>query len=165
MATIRTHIDTTGILNSAVNARMRELTAKAIAVAIVDEVEAIEGEAKKKILREPKTGREYRIPGRRNVTYQASSPGQAPANRTGNLASNIIADRKARREARALISAGVVSRADYSEALERGTSRMEARPFMEPSSDKNRLGLSKDRAKRVMQRVFELLKQNGRRDT
>lgn len=66
--------------------------------------------------------------------HTPSAPGEAPNNDTGNLASdaNIISERTG------LTQAEVSSNADYSGALEFGTSRMAARPFMQPAADKNR---------------------------
>ena len=66
--------------------------------------------------------------------HVASLPGQPPNSDTGNLADdgNIISTRTG------LLEAEVSSNAEYSAALEFGTSRMAARPFMQPSADKNR---------------------------
>ena len=61
-----------------------------------------------------------------------SLPGEAPNNFTGHLANNIEAKRTG------LTEAEVSSNAEYSAALEFGTSRMAARPFMQPAADKNR---------------------------
>ena len=62
----------------------------------------------------------------------ASSPGEAPNNFTGHLANNIEARRTG------LTEAEVSSSAEYSAALEFGTSKMGARPFMQPAADKTR---------------------------
>ena len=66
--------------------------------------------------------------------HVASAPGEAPNNDTGNLAddANIVSARTG------LLEAEVSSNAEYSAALEFGTSRMAARPFMQPAADKNR---------------------------
>ena len=66
--------------------------------------------------------------------HKPSAPGEAPNNDTGNLASdsNIISERTG------LTQAEVSSNADYSVALELGTSRMSARPFMQPAAEQNR---------------------------
>lgn len=57
-----------------------------------------------------------------------SAPGEPPNSKTPNLAIEIIdvADR-------ATLSTQVISRASYSAALEYGTARMAARPFMRPA--------------------------------
>lgn len=61
-----------------------------------------------------------------------SSPGEPPNNFTGHLANNIEA------RSTGLTEAEVSSNAEYSAALEFGTSKMSARPFMQPAADKNR---------------------------
>lgn len=61
-----------------------------------------------------------------------SIPGQPPNNDTGHLASNII------NEKTGPLSAEVSSNADYSSALEFGTSKMAERPFMRPAAEKVR---------------------------
>lgn len=61
-----------------------------------------------------------------------SLPGQPPNNDTGHLADSITAARTG------LTEAEVSSNAGYSAALEFGTSKMAARPFMQPSAEKNR---------------------------
>lgn len=66
--------------------------------------------------------------------HKPSAPGEAPNNDSGNLASdgNIISERTG------LTQAEVSSNAEYSAALEFGTSRMAARPFMQPAANRNR---------------------------
>lgn len=66
-------------------------------------------------------------------THTASVAGAYPNTDTGYLVSNIhlvIDDDK--------LGASVESRAEYSEYLEFGTSKMQARPFMQPSLEENR---------------------------
>lgn len=65
--------------------------------------------------------------------HTASSAGNPPNTDTGYLANNIHVsiDRDG-------LGASVESRADYSEALEFGTSKMAARPFMQPALEENR---------------------------
>lgn len=76
------------------------------------------------------------------VTYQkynpdrvhtASAPNTPPNTDTGYLVSNIhvVIDGDK-------LGASVESRADYSEALEFGTSKMAPRPFMQPALEENR---------------------------
>jgi len=62
--------------------------------------------------------------------HRASAPGQAPASDTGNLVSKIIVKKQAG-------EIKVQSNADYSKYLEYGTSKMAARPFMFPASEKS----------------------------
>ena len=65
-------------------------------------------------------------------THQASAPGQAPASDTGNLVSQIIVRPKNPDEV------AVESNALYSSFLEFGTSKMLARPFLFPATERSR---------------------------
>lgn len=65
--------------------------------------------------------------------HTASLPGNPPNSDTGFLASNIFVDKDNNGH-----GASVESRADYSEALEFGTSKMGARPFLQPALEENR---------------------------
>lgn len=89
-----------------------------------------EGETilKRNILAQEGTGRVYRRGGR---THQASAPGKVPAPDTHNLRANTNADPALRREGADVVGT-IVSDTEYSEALERGTERMAARPFLGP---------------------------------
>lgn len=62
----------------------------------------------------------------------ASLPGEPPNNDTGHLAGNIEATRTGD------LSAQVESKADYGAELERGTSKMAARPYMAPALQRKR---------------------------
>lgn len=66
-------------------------------------------------------------------THTASAAGQPPNTDTGYLANNIYVVIDGDR-----MSADIESRADYSEALEFGTSKMQARPFMQPALEEER---------------------------
>jgi len=66
-------------------------------------------------------------------THIASAPGQAPATDTGYLLSNIVHQIDSDG-----LGASIESRADYSAALEFGTSKMQARPFLHPAIEENR---------------------------
>lgn len=75
-----------------------------------------------------KTGRIYRRPPPARRTYRASGPGEPPAIRSGNLLRSISMP--------TFPSPHVVQlaiRAPYARFLERGTPRMAARPFVQPS--------------------------------
>ncbi len=81
---------------------------------------SIKTKAVMNIQRGTKTGHIY-------GNHQASAPGEAPASDTGKLASSIQISKQ---------GAGVwyiSARAPYAAALEFGTERMEARPFMTPA--------------------------------
>lgn len=79
--------------------------------------------------------------------HTASAPGQPPNSDTGYLASHIFIDMDNDSK-----GASVESQADYSEALEFGTSKMAARPFMQPALEENR--------KRIVQ-MYAKLKARG----
>lgn len=66
-------------------------------------------------------------------THTASTAGNPPNTDTGYLVSNIhlVVDSNK-------LGCSVESRADYSESLEFGTSRMAARPFMQPALESQR---------------------------
>lgn len=86
--------------------------------------------AVKGILAGNKSGRVYT---RRGVTHQASAVGEYPASDTGFLASNIHVVKDSNG-----LGGAVESRAEYSQFLEFGTTKMGARPFMQPSVEQVR---------------------------
>jgi HK97 gp10 family phage protein len=94
----------------------------------------VQGEAQTSILRGPKTGRVYPLPG--GKTHQASAPGEPPASNTGNLASSIQPNYRIDTERTK--QTDVVARANYAGFLEEGTSRMDARPFLAKALQKMR---------------------------
>lgn len=79
--------------------------------------------------------------------HQASAPGEAPAADTGYLHSNIIWDIDSDG-----MGGAIESRAEYSEFLEFGTSKMAARPFLQPAIEENRPKISR-LAERILKRV------------
>ena len=84
------------------------------------------------ILRGAKSGETY-IKYNPRRTHQASASGQFPASDTGFLANNIITNMQGNG-----LEGEVISQAEYSQYLEYGTSKMGARPFMQPSLEQNR---------------------------
>ena len=66
-------------------------------------------------------------------TGQRSAAGEPPKTDEGILAGSIVIDIDPDG-----LGANVESRADYSEALEFGTSKMAARPFMQPALEENK---------------------------
>ncbi len=90
----------------------------------------IQGIASTEILSGTKTGRIYK---RGSESHQASAAGEYPASDFGNLAININVQIKA-----GGLSGTVESKANYSSMLEYGTSKMAARPFMQPSAERAR---------------------------
>lgn len=69
--------------------------------------------------------------------HVASKPGEAPNADTHYLADNIEVRQTSR------LKVEIASTADYSAALEFGTSRMSERPFMRPAARKKRLQVNK----------------------
>lgn len=78
-------------------------------------------EARRSIIQGPKTGRLYRIKGRR---HRASAPGEPPANFTGTLQKSVGFKTHGKRE----LEFG--ARAPYAAFLELGTSKMQKRPYL-----------------------------------
>jgi HK97 gp10 family phage protein len=88
------------------------------------------------ILHDEKTGRVYEKYDPRR-THVASAPGEAPASDTGFLVNHIVVDRTELPQ----LEVGVASLAPYSEALEYGTRRMKARPFLRPALQRYELAI------------------------
>lgn len=80
------------------------------------------------ILNQPGTGRVYT---RGGVKHQASAPGQPPAPDTTNLRTSTNADPALKEDGQDIVGS-IVAATNYAEALERGTERMAARPFLGP---------------------------------
>ena len=74
---------------------------------------------------------------------RASAVGEYPATDTGFLQSNIYVQKSP-----SGLSGSVISQAEYSSALEFGTSKMGARPFMQPSAEEVRPKMRR-RARRI----------------
>ena len=77
----------------------------------------------------PKTGRAYK---RGKEIHIASSPGNPPAIDSSELVSRIIAS-----ASRDEIEVGAKAGAPHGKWLEKGTLKMEKRPFLEPALDKH----------------------------
>ncbi len=74
-----------------------------------------------------RSGRVYRRG--KTKTHQASAPGEAPANDYGNLRQKTQADQVIARDGDSLVGR-IVANTNYAEALEVGTERMAARPYL-----------------------------------
>lgn len=103
-------------------------------------------EAKQSIQQNSGGGKTYQKYNPRR-THTASAEGQPPNTDTGFLVSNIFLQIDPDG-----LGADVESRADYSGYLEFGTSKMEARPFLQPALEANR---------RNIIRLFARLKSSG----
>ncbi|WP_404415537.1 hypothetical protein [Brevundimonas vesicularis] len=96
----------------------------------------LQGEALVKAdLSQPGTGRIY-------GKHQASAPGQPPAPDTGELRNKTAADPQIRRDGDDLVGR-IVSNTEKSSALELGTERMAARPFLGPLGTDHRTELQR----------------------
>tara|TARA_B100000424_G_C22535636_1_gene305872 strand:- start:41 stop:490 length:450 start_codon:yes stop_codon:yes gene_type:complete len=111
----------------------------------------IRGQAIRSIQTGPKSGRIYEKYNPRR-THRSSAPGQAPASDTGNLVSQI----RVREENKDLIK--VESNALYSSFLEFGTSKMLARPFLFPASERSRPKIAQAVFNRVVKEIKRLVK-------
>lgn len=89
-------------------------------------------EAKQSIHSHGSSGRTYQKYNPRR-THTASSAGNPPNTDTGYLANNIFLQIDSDG-----LGASVESRAEYSDYLEFGTSKMRARPFLQPALEANR---------------------------
>jgi len=74
---------------------------------------------------------------RGNNSHTASAPGQAPASDSGKLVGSIRYEKKSKTEHEVSINS------EYALALEVGTSRMAARPFIQPALQKAKKKLMK----------------------
>ena len=111
----------------------------------------IRGEAIRSIQTGPKSGRTYEKYNPRR-THKASAPGEAPASDTGNLVSQI----RVREENKDLVK--VESNALYSSFLEFGTSKMLARPFLFPATERSRPKIAQAVFNRVKQEIQKIAK-------
>jgi HK97 gp10 family phage protein len=93
---------------------------------IFDSGEDLANIMKKSITTGSKSGNQYYSNGRR---HQASSPGQSPANNTGELVKS-ISYKKTKNGSETIIDA------EYAGYLEYGTSKMRPRPFILPAIQK-----------------------------
>ena len=111
----------------------------------------IRGQAIRSIQTGPKSGRIYEKYNPRR-THRASAPGQAPASDTGNLVRNIVV----KQENPDLVK--VESNATYSSFLEFGTSKMLARPFLFPATERSRKKIAQAVFNRVVKEIKRLVK-------
>lgn len=109
----------------------------------------VQADAIRGIQRGKKTGKIYK---RRGIEHQASGPGEYPASDTGRLASSI-------RINKGLLSAEVGSDVLYAKFLEPDEAmegnRLQPRPFLEPSFEKNKEKINA-LIDKVIEEAFEL---------
>jgi len=106
-----------------INSAALDNVLKAAEGLVNNSAEELAKEMKKSIISGSKSGNQYFINGRR---HQASAPGQAPANSTGNLVKSIKAKKLTNGQE-------VTIDANYAAFLEYGTSKMRPRPFIFPA--------------------------------
>jgi len=115
-----------------------KLTAKAkknVMIAVTRGTNLVENTAKESILSGNKSGVTRTLYNPRR-THTSSAQGEAPANDTGFLASQITMNVTS--DINGAVVGQVISAAPYSKALEFGTTNMMARPFMQPALEKNK---------------------------
>ncbi len=117
--------------NQKMDQRIRNVE-KEVEKRMVRSVELVRGHAVRNIARGSKSGTTRQLYNPRR-THTSSAPGEFPASDTGFLVSSIVLDIDTNG-----LGANVESRADYSQALEFGTSKMAARPFMQPALAENK---------------------------
>lgn len=94
----------------------------------------VQGTAQRNIQRGARTGRVYpAVRGRRGRPHRASAPGEFPKTDTGRLVSSIFAEVDM-----SSLVADVGTDIRYGPFLEFGTSKMAARPWLQPSFDERK---------------------------
>tara|TARA_R110000764_G_scaffold18_1_gene92 strand:+ start:60 stop:494 length:435 start_codon:yes stop_codon:yes gene_type:complete len=108
---------------------------KNVKIAVSRGTSLVQNTAKQSILSGNKSGvtRTLYNPSR---THTSSAQGEAPANDTGFLVSQITMNVTS--DINGSVIGQVISAAPYSKALEFGTTNMMARPFMQPALEKNK---------------------------
>lgn len=95
--------------------------------ALLDAAILLEGIIKKKISRGGRSGNPYSVGGK---SAQRSAPGEPPKSDTGRLVNSI-------RHTHSFLTATVGTEVNYAGYLEYGTSKMAARPYLEPTLEEN----------------------------
>lgn len=129
MTRVRTKITSTGrhdAIRRDYEGKLRSLVGQAANLVRNTAVESINQGAKTGITYEKYNPRR---------THTASADGEPPATDTGLLVNNIVVIMDIAAKG---LTANVESRADYSAFLEFGTSKMGARPFLQPALEENR---------------------------
>lgn len=129
-----------GSAGSAIKATVKEQVVdinKTVVSRGVRAVNAIRN-AELEVLKGQRSGKKYRKPFTKKATYTASAPGEAPARRTGNLRLHWNGQVKSSSasDGGVVVSAELESQEIYAGILDRGTSKMAARPFAEKIKEK-----------------------------
>ena len=107
---------------------------KKVSANVFRSVNLVRNTAVESIARGAKTGTLYKKYNP-NRTHRASAPNQPPATDTGFLVQNIVPDMTVGKD---VVEGTIISQAPYSSFLEFGTSKMAARPFLQPALEQNR---------------------------
>lgn len=82
------------------------------------------------VLRGERSGRVYHKPGTKNITYRASAPSEVPARRSNTL--RLSWSIRAVGDGKGSIIPAISTDLKYAPILQKGSSKMEPRPFREP---------------------------------
>lgn len=127
-------------IGRAVRATVKEQVADINRKVIARGVRAVNAlrNAELEVLKGQRSGRVYRKPYTKKATYTASAPGEPPARRTGNLRLHWNGEVKSGSASGkgASVIAALESGEPYAVLLEKGTSKMAARPFVERIKEK-----------------------------
>jgi HK97 gp10 family phage protein len=121
-------------VNTKINKNIDDLLVNKVLLLLGKAATEFEAEMKNEIETGAKTGITYQ---RGNISHTASAPGQAPASDSGKLVGSIRYKKKSATEHEVSINS------EYALALEVGTSRMAARPFITPALQKAKKKLMK----------------------
>lgn len=120
--------------NKRLEKRLRKDAMTQIKANVTRGVMLVRNTAVEEIQRGTKTGETYELYSPRR-THTSSAPGEFPATDTGFLVSQISTDVHTKGNS---VVGQIISSAPYSKHLEFGTTKMSARPFMQPSLEKNK---------------------------
>ena len=120
--------------NKKLEKRLRKDAMTQIKTNVTRGVMLVRNTAVEEIQRGTKTGETYELYSPRR-THTSSAPGEFPATDTGFLVSQISTDVHTKGNS---VVGQIISSAPYSKHLEFGTTKMSARPFMQPSLEKNK---------------------------
>ena len=115
--------------------RLKDNAQKNVKRSMAKAVNLVRNEAVKSILLNPRTGP---VVTRRGMKMNISAAGSPPASDTGFLASQISSEVETKG---GQVIGTIISAAPYSASLEFGTTKMPARPFLQPAlrSSKNKI--------------------------